>query len=318
MERFKKIRDAAIAFFFPDESDAWLTLLRVGVGLVVLCYAGSLAKHWSFLLGTSESALVTRDFSEALLALQSRFVPRIGWLVDAGNTIGLGEPSVLGLTWLCLFCSALAVTLGIFTRFVAVVCWFIHLCVAKSSDFVSYGVDSFITVGLFYLMLSPLPDRFSLDRMLRNPRPANPIALGFFHRVLQLHLCLIYFFSGLTKCLGAGWWNGENLWRALTRPPFDVISAAVLVRFKLFFPVTGIGICLLETMYPIFIWRARTRFLWLSAILLMHVAIGLMMGMYLFAMIMIILNLAAFGPDILPIVRKVRATAVVRVASAAN
>jgi len=29
----------------------------------------------------------------------------------------------------------------------------------------------------------------------------------------------------------------------------------------------------------------------------MHIAIGLTMGMYLFALIMIVLNLAAFGPD---------------------
>jgi len=28
----------------------------------------------------------------------------------------------------------------------------------------------------------------------------------------------------------------------------------------------------------------------------MHIAIGLMMGMYLFALIMLVLNLAAFGP----------------------
>jgi hypothetical protein len=31
----------------------------------------------------------------------------------------------------------------------------------------------------------------------------------------------------------------------------------------------------------------------------MHVGIGLTMGMYLFAFIMIILNLAAFGPDLI-------------------
>ena len=30
----------------------------------------------------------------------------------------------------------------------------------------------------------------------------------------------------------------------------------------------------------------------------MHAAIGLMMGMYLFAMVMIVLNLAAFAPDL--------------------
>ena len=35
------------------------------------------------------------------------------------------------------------------------------------------------------------------------------------------------------------------------------------------------------------------------AILVMHAGIGLAMGMYLFASVMIFLNLAAFGPGIL-------------------
>ena len=61
----------------------------------------------------------------------------------------------------------------------------------------------------------------------------------------------------------------------------------------------GITICLLETAYPIFIWMKRsTRSIWLAAILAMHAAIGLMMGMYLFAFVMIVLNLAAFAPDL--------------------
>ena len=41
----------------------------------------------------------------------------------------------------------------------------------------------------------------------------------------------------------------------------------------------------------------KTRFIWLVCIVAMHIAIGLTMGMYLFALIMIVLNLAAFGPD---------------------
>jgi hypothetical protein len=41
----------------------------------------------------------------------------------------------------------------------------------------------------------------------------------------------------------------------------------------------------------------KTRFVWLVCILGMHIAIGLTMGMYLFALVMIVLNLAAFGAD---------------------
>ncbi|MDQ2659664.1 MAG: hypothetical protein M3Y03_04515, partial [Verrucomicrobiota bacterium] len=47
--------------------------------------------------------------------------------------------------------------------------------------------------------------------------------------------------------------------------------------------------------YPVLIWPKRTRLVWLIATCGMHLAIGLTMGMYLFALIMIVLNLAAFG-----------------------
>jgi len=171
------------------------------------------------------------------------------------------------------------------------------------------------------LMLSPLPDRYALDRRWRKsqlkdrqwswraPRDMDGRALrpsererasqllGFFRRVLQVHLCLIYFFGGLTKCLGSGWWNGTNIWRALTRPPFNILPPEVLVGWKYFLPVLGISICLIETGYPVFIWLKKTRMLWLICVLGMHIAIGLTMGMYLFALIMIVLNLAAFGPN---------------------
>src|SRR5207302_2051469 len=86
------------------------------------------------------------------------------------------------------------------------------------------------------------------------------------------------------------------LWRALTRPPFDLIAPEILLRFKSMFPVVGIAICLLEIGYPFFIWFRLTRAAWFAGILFMHLVIGAAMGMYLFALVMIVLNVAAFGP----------------------
>jgi hypothetical protein len=57
---------------------------------------------------------------------------------------------------------------------------------------------------------------------------------------------------------------------------------------------------LLETAYPLFIWSRSTRKTWLICICAMHAGIGLTMGMYLFALIMIILNVAAFGAGLIP------------------
>jgi hypothetical protein len=148
-------------------------------------------------------------------------------------------------------------------------------------------------------MLSSLPDRYSLDWQLREMRPKNPQLLGFCRRVLQLHLCVIYFFSGFTKCLGSGWWDGSSLWRALIRPPFNVIDPEMLVRWKYLFPVAAISIWVLEIGYPFLIWSSKTRKIWLICICALHAGIGLTMGMYLFALIMIILNMAAFGPGLI-------------------
>ena len=180
----------------------------------------------------------------------------------------------LFLAWACLLAAGCGLVVGVASRFSAIAAWFLHLCAAKSGGFVSYGMDNFLTIGLFYLMLSPLPNRYSLDWRVRKSQPKNPQLLGFWRRVLQLHLSIIYFFSGLTKCLGPGWWNGSSVWRALIRPPFDIVDPEILVRWKCLFPVAGIFICLLEITYPFFIWNSKTRKIWLICICAMHIGIG--------------------------------------------
>lgn len=293
--RWTSLQEKLTRFLFATESDKWLIVLRIGLGLQVLLYALSLRSDWNYLFGGTDGGLNGRALSEGLLSTESPLVPRLGWLVTLGSHLGLSEWTVLSFIWWFLLCAASGLLAGFFSRSSAIIAWFLHLCAAKSGGLVSYGMDSFMTIGLFYLMLSPLPDRYSLDQRWRKLQLKDPQLLGFFRRVLQIHLSLIYFFSGITKCLGSGWWDGSNIWRALIRPPFNIIPPEILVRWKYFLPVAGILICLIETGYPFFIWLKRTRFVWLVAIIAMHVAIGVTMGMYLFALIMIILNMAAFG-----------------------
>jgi hypothetical protein len=111
---------------------------------------------------------------------------------------------------------------------------------------------------------------------------------------------VIYFFSGLSKSIGLGWWNGTSLWRSLTSPPYDVISSHIWMAGAPILPLLGISVWVLEIGYPLFIWLRKTRLIWFLAIFAIHLAIALTMGLYLFAFIMIILNLAAFGTDVLP------------------
>jgi Vitamin K-dependent gamma-carboxylase len=281
---------------FAPDSDDWLALLRIGLGFQIVWYALTLRLDWTYILAGTGRGLISRDLAEAILSIESPIVPRLGWLVSAGSKLGIAEGPVLTIAWWSLVFAGILLAFGLFCRPMAIAGWLLHLAAVKSGDLLSYGVDNLTTIGLFYLMLSPLPDRYSLDWHFRKPQPKDPQLLGFWRRVLQLHLCVIYFFGGFTKCLGSGWWNGSNLWRALIRPPFNVVPPEILVKWKYAFPIAGIAVWLIELGFPFFIWSRRTRAIWLLCVILMHVGIGLFMGMYLFASIMIILNLAAFGP----------------------
>lgn len=292
-----RARERLRAFLFPDDCGRWLGLLRIGLGLQVTLYTWSLRDDWRYLFGTSRHGLVNRALDEAILSAETGLTPRLGWLIEVGKFLGLAESTTLSLIWVGLLAAGFCLLAGFFCRFAAIGAWFLYLASVKSGVLFTYGVDNFTTIGLFYLMIAPLPDAWSLDCKLRKRRIVDPGRLGFHRRVLQLHLCVIYFFGGLSKSLGPDWWNGNSVWRALTRPPFDLVNPDLLLRFEYALPAIGILVCLLETGYPVLIWPKRTRLIWLIGILLMHLSIGLTMGLYLFAFIMIVLNLAAFGPE---------------------
>jgi hypothetical protein len=295
MRRLEEACKRLLRFLFPAESDTWLAVLRIGLGLQVAVYALFLRSDWHYLFGSSGKGLVGREIGDAITSFESPLIPTLSWLVALGRSINISEEAVLSISWACLLSSGCFLLFGLFCRPAAIIAWFLHLCVAESGGLLAYGADNFMTTALFYLMLSPLPDRYSFDRWVVQTKPKNPQLLGFWRRVLQVHLCFVYFIGGLAKCLGSGWWNGSNLWHSLIRPPFNLVSPDILVRFKYALPVLGISICLIEVSYPICIWLKKTRLVWLICILAMHAAIGLMMGLYLFALVMIVMNLAAFG-----------------------
>src|ERR1700730_3090265 len=135
-------RGRLLQFLFLVESDRWLIVLRLGLGLQVILYSLSLLNDWNYLFAVTGKGLITRNLAEALLSLESRFVPRLGWIIALGAHVGVGEETVLPAAWICLLCAGCGLFLGLATRISAILAWFLHLCAAKSGAFVSYGVDN--------------------------------------------------------------------------------------------------------------------------------------------------------------------------------
>ncbi len=294
--RIAALKRRIVLFYFQPQSNGWVSVLRLGLAVQVIFSTLALRKDWNYLLAGNGRGLISRDLMEAILDAENPLIPRLGWLVTLGNHLGVSEGILLSVIWTCLLVAGCFLFAGIFCRSAAITAWFLHLCVVKSADLLSYGVDNLTTIGLFYLMIGPLPDSKSLDWKLRKPPTPDARVVGFYRRLLQMHLCLIYFFGGIAKLAGIGWWNGTSLWRPLTLPPFNVVDPDLILHWKFLLPAAGLFICVLEIGYPFLIWSRWTRPVWLICICLMHVMVALTMGMYLFALVMIVLNLAAFGP----------------------
>ena len=70
-----------IEFLFPPETDTWLAVFRIGMGLQVVVYALFLRSDWHSLFSTTGKGLVSRELGEAIASFDSPLIPKLGWLV---------------------------------------------------------------------------------------------------------------------------------------------------------------------------------------------------------------------------------------------
>jgi hypothetical protein len=183
-----------------------------------------------------------------------------------------------------------------------------------------FGVDTMMTVLLLYLMIGPSGAALSLDRVISRwwgrrenrhfssspsssfaatPRLSANIAI----RMMQIHLCIIYFISGISKLQGGTWWNGTAVWNVLgnfefapMHMPEYVAALRLMCQNDLFFNVciNGAGVATLafEIAYPFLVWKPNTRWLCLAGAIFLHGFIGLFMGLKTFSLMMLVFNMA--------------------------
>ena len=199
-----------------------------------------------------------------------------------------------------VYCTAaFGLCIGFLTRFCAFITWFAHYIIMVSAPTFTYGVDIFLHIGLFYLMVMPVGKALSIDVKLKwaNPEPTWGVTLSL--RVLQIHLCLAYLSSGFEKMLAADWWNGNVLWRSVVQPDFRQFNLLWLANYPIIPMVLSWFTMIIETFYCVGMWIPRIRVFWLAAIIALHLGIGLFLGLKFFGLVMIVLSVSAFGYTVL-------------------
>jgi hypothetical protein len=212
-------------------------------------------------------------------------------------------------------------TLGLWTRVTTVLTWVGTMSYIQRSLTTVFGMDTMLIVGLTYMMIAPGGAVLSLDRWLavrrarrRDPGASVPIQpsvpANLATRLFQIHFCFIYGTSGFSKLLGPAWWNGTALWICLanyTFAPMEFKPYLWFLRFlcqhrllwELFFTGQAVFTLVMEIGLPFLVWNRNLRPVMVAGAVMLHLGIGMLMGLVCFSMMMMVLLGSFVPPEVL-------------------
>lgn len=204
------------------------------------------------------------------------------------------SPTAVRVLLLMTLAAGLCLAVGLGTPVAAVVGLAGFLSAVNRTPLTVFGFDDALGMLLIPLAIGPSGAVLSLDRRLGlSTAPAGPsVGANVCLRLIQVHLCIVYFFSGIAKLLGASWWEGTAIWGAVANSRYRTLDLTWLARHPLLVNALTLGTLFWEVSYPALVWPRLTRRLAIAMGILVHGGIGLAMGMKEFALAMIVANLA--------------------------
>ena len=122
-------------------------------------------------------------------------------------------------------------TLGLFSRFTSMLSVLVVTSFAHRVPQATFGLDQINAMLTLYLTIGGGGQALSLDRLIAvrlggttgtRPVPSAGANLGL--RLINVHMCVIYFFAGVSKLQGESWWTGEAMWRAFANLEYQSID----------------------------------------------------------------------------------------------
>ncbi|MBV8268482.1 MAG: HTTM domain-containing protein, partial [Planctomycetaceae bacterium] len=127
------------------------------------------------------------------------------------------------------------------------------------------------------------------------PPPAPSAGANLAQRLMQVHMCVIYLFAGISKLQGEAWWNGEAMWRAFANLEYQSADMTWLAWYPWLLDLSTHVAVLWELSFCVLVWSRRLRPLVLAGAVVLHVGIGACLGMWTFGLIMLV-GCASFLP----------------------
>ena len=123
-------------------------------------------------------------------------------------------------------------TLGLWTRVTSVLALLAAISYANRVPAALFGLDQINIMLTLYLTIGAsgagpcrsIAGCTSCGRSGQAPPPAASISANLAQRLIQVHMCVIYFFAGISKLQGPSWWSGEAMWRAFANLEYQSLD----------------------------------------------------------------------------------------------
>jgi hypothetical protein len=277
-------------FWFASVDKTNLALFRLlFAGVLFLVY---LSRQWDVSLYYTDQGILPRDLS--LKILSEAFRPSFSFFIWPESV------SIITAVHAIFVLSLLLVCLGLFSRFFAWVAWFLHLGFLFRNYGVAFGVDQITSIWLFYLAWTASDQELSLRNWIKSrgqtfwSRSTVPSSLAWSdlmttlgYRFLQIHLCVIYFYSGLEKLKGPTWWDGTALWSVFANSQMVIADMTWMKSLPLLIVFISFSTVLFEIYFPALVWFKKWRPFALALGAFFHMGIALTMALWAFALVML-------------------------------
>ena len=221
--------------------------------------------------------------------------------------IWIGDAYLWPMHFACLAIAAMFCA-GLLTRITSVLSFLITISYSQRVPVANFGLDQILGMLCLYLSLAPSGAALSLDALIRRRRmrrSGNNVAVQvqksaavrMSMRLIQLHLCAIYFWSGHAKLKGSTWWTGDAMWRVLANEEYQTLDLTWMAWVPWLPYLVAHLTVVWEVFFVVLVWNPRLRALMLLTGVGMHVGIGAFLGMWTFGLIMIFAYLAFLHPD---------------------
>ncbi|WP_045972880.1 HTTM domain-containing protein [Flavobacterium sp. 316] len=292
MKKLSKFYNKIEGFFFDSSNNTeFLSFFRIAAGIVILLHFISIFNDFDLFF--SSKSIIPSDI---MATFNQDWQLTFPILVKQIESIGISEATTIMITKTAYILLSICIIIGFFSRISAFILLFIQILLMKGSTFFIYGADFFTSMSLFYLILFPSDAYFSIRHFFR-PNKKKEYNYMPVKRLFQIHISIAYFFSGFDKLLGFNWWNGESIWKAIHLPyanrdfNFDF---SWMADHSYILVIIGWSTIIIEMCYPLFVWIPKTRRLWVTLTISMHIGIALVLNLYYFSAIMIVWNLTNF------------------------